>query len=116
MCHKIPSHYHPGQIATPRDLALSQLRDELPAAPEVDYLDLSARTEQEKSAVGDLLKKMRAPKRERTPSPSAYTEEEEDSEASDGYVRNALMFAPTPATHKVCGPDCVCPPSTRNSY
>ena len=66
--------------------------------------------------MGNLLKKMRASKRERTPSPSAYTEEGEDSEASDGYVRNALMFAPTPATHKVCGPDCVCPPSTRNSY
>ena len=25
MCYKIPSHYHPGQIATPRDLGLSQL-------------------------------------------------------------------------------------------
>lgn len=106
----------PMDKADPYFIHAGQLRDELPAAPEVDYLDLSARTEQEKSAVGDLLKKMRAPKRERTPSPSAYTEEEEDSEASDGYVRNALMFAPTPATHKVCGPDCVCPPSTRNSY
>ena len=24
VCHTIPSHYHPGQIATPRDLALDQ--------------------------------------------------------------------------------------------